>query len=678
MSVIQDKRLDADHYILQNEIDLIHDIPFDVKLSFAPFINYWNTHKESKTQYSIFNDQLDYLIKNNSSLMEPMEVDELETHKQEIHLMMMTLFPILPSENALISANVPFSLTSIYATQAYKDVFELLAGSLTQNDMDKMCLMKYAAANMMILEHVYKVNTEVGNPMVFKLTHPETKLDYWYKVQPDSRFIEVVPIKKVKKLAKKDIDHLLNNPYDIKLWKSKLPWDAFRFEGFIVQKLDDISEQEVISGIKADLVNHDAITNDDKLSELQHKLRSLYRIPDLKLGIVALRDENDQSINFGNAIWKSILIENHEDVTNEDFEGSIFKEMMETQEPMIIKDLRKRKNPSNLDLMIIEKGMYNMVTAPLIIDDKLIGALEMVSPNLGELDNIDQHQLKEIVSLFSTASKRSIDELSNSINSIIKEKYTSIHPSVEWRFREAASNYHHQLQIGEKPVLESIEFEEVYPLYGQSDIRGSSIERSKAIQADLIKLLQLARNVLIEAIEVKQYPIYEELLFQTDQIINRINSGLSSGDELSVHDFIVDKVETLFEHLKSTEGKFGEELDKYREAIDPTVGFIYERRKDYEDSVNKITKVISDYIEEEERIAQTKFPHYIEKYKTDGVEYTIYTGKSLMRERLFGPLYLQNLRLWQLLTMCNVVRKSNALVPQLRIPLETTHLIISI
>ena len=43
---------------------------------------------------------------------------------------------------------------------------------------------------------------------------------------------------------------------------------------------------------------------------------------------------------------------------------------------------------------------------------------------------------------------------------------------------------------------------------------------------------------------------------------------------------------------------------------------------------------------------------------------------------MFDELYLRNLRLWQIIVMANIVRKTNEVKPFLKIPLETAHLIL--
>src|SRR6186713_1928004 len=61
-------------------------------------------------------------------------------------------------------------------------------------------------------------------------------------------------------------------------------------------------------------------------------------------------------------------------------------------------------------------------------------------------------------------------------------------------------------------------------------------------------------------------------------------------------------------------------VNKYREALDKSLGLIYRQRKDYEQTVTMINERISAYLGQQQVHAQLMFPHYFEKYKTDGVE----------------------------------------------------------
>ncbi|MEM6807579.1 MAG: GAF domain-containing protein, partial [Bacteroidota bacterium] len=75
--------------------------------------------------------------------------------------------------------------------------------------------------------------------------------------------------------------------------------------------------------------------------------------------------------------------------------------------------------------------------------------------------------------------------------------------------------------------------------------------------------------------------------------------------------------------------------------------------------------------------AQRVLPHYFEMYKTDGVEYNIYMGESMLHGQDFDEKYIENIRLWQLMTMIAITRKVHEIQPDLELPLKTAELILA-
>ena len=90
-----------------------------------------------------------------------------------------------------------------------------------------------------------------------------------------------------------------------------------------------------------------------------------------------------------------------------------------------------------------------------------------------------------------------------------------------------------------------------------------------------------------------------------------------------------------------------------------------------------INREVLAYLEKEEDQTQKSYPHYFEKYRTDGVEYNIYIGQSISPQKPFDLLYLKNLRLWQLKSMAEIARITHKLLPSLKVPLQTTQLILT-
>jgi hypothetical protein len=225
-------------------------------------------------------------------------------------------------------------------------------------------------------------------------------------------------------------------------------------------------------------------------------------------------------------------------------------------------------------------------------------------------------------------------------------------------------------------AMEDIVFPNVYPLFGQSDIHGSSVERNRSIQNDLIEQLSLAKKILDLSIKKFAFPVYKDLRFRMGNYIQQLQQELSAGDENIVLEFLKEEIYPVFNHLYTLSPEIKEALLEYENQLDPSLGLLYKRRKDYDQSVKLINENISEYLDKAQEAAQAMFPHYFEKYKTDGVEHNLYIGGSMVNNQAFHPLYLQNLRLWQLLVMCEIENLVRRIVPQLKTKLEICSLIL--
>lgn len=98
-------------------------------------------------------------------------------------------------------------------------------------------------------------------------------------------------------------------------------------------------------------------------------------------------------------------------------------------------------------------------------------------------------------------------------------------------------------------------------------------------------------------------------------------------------------------------------INNYNEHIDEDAGMIYDSRKDYDQSVQRINRTLARFLDRKQLEAQKIYPHYFERYKTDGVDHNIYIGEAMTKDNSFSPVYLYNLRLWQLQTMCEMENK---------------------
>ncbi len=133
----------------------------------------------------------------------------------------------------------------------------------------------------------------------------------------------------------------------------------------------------------------------------------------------------------------------------------------------------------------------------------------------------------------------------------------------------------------------------------------------------------------------------------------------------------------MFTHLRSIIPALEEDINRYFTAVTSIVDMVYHHRKDFDESITYINKMVARFLDKEQRSAQKIYPHYFERFVTDGVDFNIYIGQSIAPSIPFNNFYLKNLKIWQLTTLAKAAQLSNQLLKEIPVPLETTQLILS-
>ena len=658
--------------------------PFKSELSLAPLLAFWGKkYGDDTSAKGAFIRTVREQISQVPELLNPItDLSVIERHKALVDVLMAGIFPPAFFEQEFTAVLIPFMLKSFYATPPFERLLRAEDGSLRGHvnlDASMISAMRVFFAYALILERVYGVVLDVDYPLILTVTDAETTLDRHFKMEFDWRCVDVETVGPVPALTDAMRRRLHGELFETAMFRELLPADRFVFRGFTIFRAIEVTDQEVLSSLERDLIDKESIVSHTRFKALQDKLRTLFRRPELRFGLAALDGDQVLVLNYGAECEHACIFADSRHHTVEEFRGSVYERAVKQGGPLIVEDLTEMPGRTPADDEIIEWGLRNIIVAPLYYQDRVIGTLELGSPRPGDLDWTHLPKLMQILPLFSMAVQRSMEELNARIQAFIKEKCTAIHPVVEWRFRKAVlKGIESQAEDADDAVveMEPIVFERIYPLYALADIRGSSIQRSLAIQADLLTQLRLARDVIRWAHDARRLPGLHELLYRIDKHAAKIETNLNSGDEVSIIAFLRTDVESLFDHLQTFGPGIRERIEAYRAALDPRIGTVYDRRRLFEESVTRIADGISAYLDLEEQTAQTMFPHYFEKQKTDGVDHQIYVGASLLEDGKFDPLYLKSLRLWQLMVTCGVALKVNRLKDKLPIPLEVTHLVL--
>ena len=654
--------------------------PFRTVLSLEPLIDYWKSIAEGQEQIkAALARQVIKLVEQTPALRGEIEdLSVLKEHKETLDLLMSILLPAGMSEMTYAAAVLPWQPISFYATPAFEreNLLEHLLKFFNQQ-ADMMSRGKTVNAYMSVLQSLKEKCNNSKLPMFFPAHDEETGLTRFFKIEFDTRFTKINQLAPLPELDQEDLTELMSNMMDVECWKRKIPPETFEFHGFAVFTAVEVTEGQIVSILKNDLLQKDALSTPAKIDQIQSRIRSLMRMSDLSVGLVSIEQGEFNKITSIHPLGRSILLNKGVAPSCPMWAKSMYARVCDgRKEPIVLQNLKNLEEKTGFEMHVIQQGYNNLLLAPLYYEDSLVGILEIASPHDNELNAFTVHRLKEVTSLFAIAIHRGLEEQEDRVQAIIKEQYTSIHPAVEWRFREAALDFVHQKQAGASPQADSIVFQDVYPLYGLSDIRGSSEERNASIQADLVRQLDLAHAVLIEAQKYRPLHVIDEMSYQLASYSAEIESELRSGDEINVLNFLREEVEQLFDELDQFGPSVSDAIVRYKNEVDPDLGILYQRRKEYEKSVRMINDTIGAYIDQQEVEAQKMYPHFFEMFKTDGVDYNLYVGASLVENRSYDSIYLRNLRIWQLMLMCGVQWEMDKLLPAMQVPLHVAHLIL--
>ncbi|WP_430411562.1 GAF domain-containing protein [Kordia sp.] len=655
-------------------------LPLQLVISFDQVISFYDKYIEDKNHpYHKSALEITEYLDNYPELREGFtDLSKLEVYQEQIDLVLEGLFPEILSDNEIKVATVPFSFQSFKYSNRLKSILKNAGDdySFTARNLEEKEL--YLHACVMILNVCYGYTIDLKRPFYFDVPDKNLGITKHYRVAFNGDFCQVIPTENAPKITEEDVHLLLDNYDNIEVWKQKFPLESYIFKGFGIMNLFDVTFDETLSSIRENLLRSD----DDLVASLRENLSEFFNIKDLKLGFSVYGNIEKDTYRSLIKRSESLLFKSEEEVAcSEFFCKGVVTQIFEKHEEVAISDMERYGELSGKNgfyKRLKAQGIQSIILIPIVASKgRDLAVLEIASPRAYELNSVNQQKLRDIIPVFEAAVSRASEDFQNILEATIQEQYTSIHPSVKWRFYDAAEKYQHKVSKQVKdPMIEDIVFDDIYPLFGQSDIKGSSLARNEAIKEDLITQLQLAIKVLEAALEQHNLPIYEELIFRVETYLNDTQEGLKAGDELGILQFLKKDIYPVFNHLKATDSKLAVLISEYINSLDDNLKVVYDKRKAYEDSVNILNKRLANYLDKKQEDAQAMFPHYFERYKTDGVEYNMYIGQSLVKNKSFHKLYLYNLRLWQLQNMYEMEQVAYNARKEMEHDLEVASLIL--
>jgi len=604
------------------------------------------------------------------------DTEQLVKHAGIIKRLTADIFPEILTLNEIKAITVPFQDVLFNQTQRLQNILAAAGSAFDINIRDFTEHQIYVSTCCLILNEFYGTSFNFSRPWFYDIPDARGVMKH-YRILYNADFMELMPAPNAPTLTPEDIDLLRDNYNDLELWKKYFPENSWILKGFAILTLFDATVENAVSSLKGTLLGS-SYGNNVKENILD-VFRSIYKIPDIDIGFTSFDDsENTFSVASFNPNLKSYLLP--DGVEEECFDALCVRSLVslvQEQTYFTISDVEHyvQEEPGNvMALRFLEQGIKSAILAPVVKNGHLLGIIELVSKRVGELNSINANQLEIVMPYITDTIDRQFSYIQNQIRAVIQNEYTTIHPSVYWKFRKEALKYITNHRIDKNYVLKEVTFHDVYPLYGQVDIKGSSESRNQSLQLDLRDQLT-ALIPLVEKIGGQDDSDIKLHVANLQELVMDVQTMLRADTEQQIQNYLELYIHPLLK-LAVTQPAYKDEIDRYFEQADKQGDFHQNRRK-YETTVGMINEKMAHLLDKAQIDAQAYYPHYYERFKTDGIEHNLYIGQSIAPAKPFDVSYLHNLRLWQLQMLCEMELEHHYLKNTLPYPLDVTSLILA-
>lgn len=655
----------------------------DITLTLEPFKRYLeNTALKNRSIKSAFIEFVLEQFRKYPALNGEVTIEVLTAHKDLLDMIYAALSVSVDDESDhLWGLAYPITPTIFYATDAlYSLLLDEETGHVKQGIIEtQIDIARHKRPELLytlILAKVYGFEYAFKTELVKTFKDEKTSLLKYFRLNFDMRFLDVKTKGDAPVLTNEQIQRILHEPAPLQTLNSMLPMSMFRFEGLSVVTLTDVTEQYAIESIKNIVFNKGKCSGEEYYNGIILALKTLVNSNDVEFGLLPILKVNDKLVFNEDTCLNSMLIvsaRNHG--IAEAAYLAVAENYFKNPRLLFFKNISTEDQARQIYLRLLKiDGIESYALMPIFYNNTLAGTLEVYAKKQGALDEQLLPKLDPAIPLIAQILQSTIEEFNDRIQDVVKEKFTSLQPSVQWKFNEAAWNYLRNAGSRNAKV-ETIFFRDVYPLYGAIDIRNSTIERNNALHGDMKVLFDVLQKTLTTIQNITNLPIIGELIYKCHRQFEKIITVASDSGTTDVNEFLQNEVDPMMSYFRRTNPATVPVIDEYYHAADEENGASFENRRQLEHSMEMITSSINNYLDLFINEQKQSYPCYFEKFRTDGIEYDIYIGQSIAPDHPFDLLYLKNLRLWQVASMAAIAKLTHLLKPQLPKQLETTQLI---
>ncbi|HEY0246065.1 MAG TPA: GAF domain-containing protein [Mucilaginibacter sp.] len=606
------------------------------------------------------------------------DIKQLEEDEQLIADLLAELFPAILTHNEIKAVSIPYRGLIFNQSERFKAILKDAGPEFEINIRDFDDHQFYVLTCCIILNQFYGTNLDFAKPLFYDIPTAGGLIKH-YRILYNADFVEIIPTENAIKLTPGDIKLLMDNYDNLALWKEKFPEGSWILKGFTIMTLIDVTVENALSILKSNLLG--TAPAPDLQQNLVSIFRSIFRIADMQIGFTSFNPEDGKFNNAptGQKLNSFLLPNEHEKYCEQVLCDASYENIIKAHTYFTVSDVSAfvKENPDNyLGKHFKSQNIESIILAPVVKDGVLLGVLELVSPRSRELNSVTANKLEIVMPFLVDTLDRKVNEMQNRIQAVIQDNYTTLHPSVYWKFKREAINYIQSLETGLVYTLKQIVFTDVYPLYGQVDIKDSSITRNLSVKNDLLNQLNQLILIVEQLHSSKLAAATEQHLLDLKTFVIELDADIKADTEQSIQHYLETHIYPILSPANHYSKVLTDDIADYFNEVDALTGGFHKNRRDYEKTLSLVNEKLVNILDKRQAEIQEYLPHYYERFKTDGVEHSLYIGSSILQNKQFKPIDLRRLRLWELLVTAEMEIAQHHLKPILPYHLDVASLIL--
>jgi hypothetical protein len=646
--------------------------PFTFQLSFEQVIE---QYKKNHLELNESDELLDEISKVPELSTGISELEFLHQHRMLIQALLKPYFAAELTDNEIKAVGLPFSSQVFNLSRRFQSILDRADKKFDFNIRDFDPHQLYIMSCCIVLNRFYGTNLDFGKPLFYDIPTANGIIKH-YRILYNADYLEVIPTEKSVPLNPEDIEKLINNYQDLQLWKRLFPEGSYLLRGFSIMTLYDATVENAVSMFKGKLLDFDP-------AQFQQSMRSIFAsifsIPDLSVGYVLLSESdlesnNDMEVDGGH----SIVIDTGSGTKESSQLCNRYHDLLSGKQYFCIANIQHQASSETSDPFLSalkERNFGSLILAPVRKHGRILGVLEVASPRKAELNSINANKLDIVMPHFTDKLDKLAAELENNIQAQIQMVFTTLHPSVNWKFRSLAKKQLRNMNLQSPDAYaEEVVFDQLMPMYGQIDVQGSSEIRNSSVQKDLLRQLKWVQALLVDSMLSDESPSTDHIISQLAIFVDQLNTNFEVSSEQVITTYLNNTVHPQL--LQNSTKAFKKRILRYLDLSIDKEGVFHHYRRKYDHTIQSVNQALLKILDERQKDAQVIFPHYFERFKTDGIDHTLYLGQSIAPHLSYTTEVLDLLRLWQLRTMCQMEATQYTLRPFLRYPVKVTSLIL--